>query len=229
MASRSKIAESDSAGEPSAMPSPTVRRILSAVLVAHILIVAVTLSSSLAEFAIEGVGPSGLQLAIASGLSPYTETLYIDLIGKRYYLTFARPDDCDLRVEVLPQGSDPGQDANWIAISESGLPGSPGQRRYDALTRHMILYNLLEEDQVTGVITQQVAKHFERLTGKPPGQVRFRRHYLVDPTDAAAGNEAADPDFPGKFDVIYAARIFGSGDGIEVQKLTSEEQVAPPI
>lgn len=234
MASRKKSSATDSNDSPEpAAPtlSPLARRILSAVIVVHGLIVFISLSSGLAEYALSDLQPSQLQYAATNVLSLYAETLHIDIFGKPYYLTFARVDmqagqvEGDYRVEVLPQGKDPTVEAYWKAVSENGFPGGASQRRFDALCTRVAFYNLLENHAITGKIARQIAIAYRAESGQAPDRVRVRRLFLLTPDQSIQGIHADDPLL---FKTVYEAYVIVDGDEIEVSRADEIGKVAKP-
>lgn len=234
MASQKKSSKSNqdnAAEQPARTLSPFTRRGLSAVIALHGIVVFISLSSGLAEYAISDIQPSQLQYALTGVLSPYTESLHLDIFGKPYYLTFARIDlqagqvEGDYRVEVLPKGKDPFVEAYWKPVSETGLPGGASQRRFDELCRRLELYDALEEYEISGAIARQIAAMYKAQKRDTPDRVRVRRHFLLTPDQAVQGVEA---DAPFKFKTIYEAYVIADGDEIEVSRADEAAKVAIP-
>lgn len=221
---------SDTAPEPQVVGRPLV----SLALFIHLFCVLVALSGSLFR--------SGLQERLLGLFAPYTQLLGFDPAPAAFYLTHGLPNDFGQSVEVLPEGQDATDNANWLALEDRGARG--GER----LGRTQRLASLLgffagrletaardrrpDEDANVAInlLARSVAEHLLYQEHVTPKQLRCRRH-LVQEIDALSGTaEQRDPFSESYYQQFYRANTIVMDQGqVEILRPIDEARdVAPP-
>jgi hypothetical protein len=106
--------------EPPGPLSPSIRSLISLLLLLHLFVVAIALSSNFA--------PSQLQARLLSFFSPYAQRLNLDLNFTPYQLTHASLDDVDQRIEVLPVEAASDSKDQWVTTRRGSRMGERYKR-----------------------------------------------------------------------------------------------------
>lgn len=153
--------------------SPQVRSLISLLLFMHLFCVFFCLFSVYA--------PSRFQQRLLGVLSPYTQSMNIDLDYAPYYLTrdtlldetFNQFQEREYRVEVLPQGADPMDSSSWIKLGGEWWGTGPSYRRLQRLA-FLPVGSTAEERQ--SAIALNLARLGEQQTGQAIARLRIRQH-----------------------------------------------------
>lgn len=153
--------------------SPQFRSLITLLLLMHLFCVFFCLFSVYA--------PSRFQQRLLGVLSPYTQSMNIDLDYAPYYLTrdtlldetFNQFQEREYRAEVLPQGADPTESSSWIKIGDEWWGTGPSYRRLQRLA-FLPVGSTSEERQ--SAIALNLARLGEKQTGQTVARVRIRQH-----------------------------------------------------
>lgn len=193
--------------EPTAPERPPLsdhlRAGISLALFAHLSVVLVCLAANLA--------PSALEQRLLQVFQPYAQLLNFDLDGTRYFLTHATIRDVDHRIEVLPATAVSDEDDQW-AVLRRGMRGSERYHRYQRLAESMAFFQ--ENDDVTSLLAEAVARYYARHENAPLRELRCRQHVLQS-WDAVGSPSPTvrDPDSSEYFVVLYRANVIGGSRG----------------
>ena len=214
---RQKSAFPDTAPQP---PGEVVRGFVSLALLIHGFLIFLAMSANIA--------PSDLQAALISKTRWHLQLLNFQLDYTPYHLTHADISDVDHRIEVLPDGGDENNDADWLVLPDAGWRGGERHKRYQRFAELATLF--VEREEMTGLLTQSVAANMLHQQGIRPSQVRYRQHLLQNPEMVKSGTpEQRDPNSRLFFRTPYAANvlIFGE-DQIQLVKKDAAAEVASP-
>ena len=179
-----------------------MRAVLSILIFVHVFIVFVCLCGNLI--------PSLLQQRLLGLFQPYTQLLNFELDGTRFFLTHATIRDVDHRIEVLPKGAAGNTDSDWLLLSR-GMHGSERYGRYQRLADTLAFFE--EDEAVTALIAEGVARYYLMQADTPVNQLRCRQHILQSWAAARSPSPAQrDPDSPGYFSELYRANVITLGD-----------------
>ena len=214
----------------SAPPDHTRRSVVTLLLVIHLFLVIVALSSNFF--------PSPLQAKLLDRFAFYTRVLHVDrsflradfqvdarpFIPEPAFLTHATEQDVDHRVEVLTSTTED----DWLLLSTRGFPGSERYRRYQRFAK--LMSALAADEAAAGLLAQSVGTHFVQQRASKPQQVRVRKHLLQPMVALRDGTEEErDPASAVFFRTDYAANILVLRSGVSVVKIDAASQVAAPV
>jgi hypothetical protein len=199
--------------------SPQVRSLISLLLFMHLFCVFFCLFSVYA--------PSRFQQRLLGVLSPYTQSMNIDLDYAPYYLTrdtlldetFNTFQEREYRVEVLPHGADATDAASWIKLGENWWGTGPSYRRLQRLA-FLPVGSTAEERQ--SAIALSLARLGEQQIGQPVARLRVRQHVPL-PQVYIEENLPHDIDDEIWFKLAYQAIIVGDS----VLPVVPEGEAAP--
>ncbi|MEQ8785504.1 MAG: hypothetical protein RIC55_04365 [Pirellulaceae bacterium] len=223
----SKSSAAPAASESGGMAGPIARAVASLLIFIHFFCVFVAMSANFNR--------SPLQVRVADTLSIYTEPLNLELLAVPYHLTHADEPDVDHRLEILPQGKDPADSANWIVLPAGGVHGSDSSRRYQQIAATLATFGtspVPSDEAISARLAQSVAENLLHQQGITPQRIRSRRHALQAPENIASGDpRQMDPwDEQVYFRTPYEANLIVNDDGtISVVKVDPEGEVARPV
>jgi hypothetical protein len=209
--------------------SPTVRSVLSLVLVLHFACVFTVLASTYLR--------SELQRRLVGIFGPYTQFLGFDPgTSIPYYYTHGRTEDDDAVIELdLYKSSDiPVGQQEIAATSRLPAADSPwlgGRAKGIALARQLaILGDPDRDDDTANLIARGVGRRAMDATGTKRAVVRCVRR-LTQPLDLRSLLEGFPPNDPtaAEYDeLIYEADVWIDEDGdVQVQRRAAAAEVAP--
>ena len=200
---------------------PTGRPVLSLLLFIHLFFVTIALAGN--HF------PSALEGRLVGLFSPYLRTLNFDLNFTPYYLTLGTVDDQDHRIEVLPAGEDPANNAQWVRVSDTHWRGGERYHRYQRLAASMAFFGERQQDNLCALFARSVAENFLNQRHIEPRQVRCRRILPQDRSAVTGGTpEQRDPLSDAYFAEVYRANAIVDGSTVSVVKVEDAGQVARP-
>ena len=177
-----------------------VRAGISLALFAHLFIVFVCLAANLAPRA---------GAASAAGFQPYTQLLNFDLDGTRYYLTHATTGTWTTASRSCRIRRNDGDD-QWTSLCR-GVRGSERYHRYQRLAETMAFFQ--ENDDVTSLLAEAVARYYARQENAPVRELRCRSTCCKRGTRSEPSPTARDPDSSEYFAVLYRASVIGGSRG----------------
>jgi hypothetical protein len=208
-----------------------LRSIVSFVIFVHLFCVFVALSAN-------SIRVSELHSTLAALLGRYTQALNLEPPFSHdpnanlnevvpYFLTYAREEDVDHRLEVLPAGSDPAANENWIVLPGDEFRGGEQYKRYQRLARLLAFHGGNEvNENPSASMSQGIARHFLVVRGVQPQLVRSRRHSLLHWTTLAIPDQR-DPWSRELFTAPYTAQVLMEENAIGgVIKQTPDRETA---
>lgn len=204
--------------------SATAQSVASLLLVIHLFLVLVALSSNLVA--------SPLQLRLLQMFRPYLQGLHLDPDATRFHLTHADRDDVDHRFEVLPSGADSGDDEAWQRVTAGAFRVSENYQRLQRLARWQAVQTREEvaNDAAAAEVARAVAEHVVQSSDTAMDQIRCRRH-LLQPWEIFAERPSAparNPDDASYFETAYAAHIVEAEGRVLVKRITLAGDSALP-
>jgi hypothetical protein len=200
--------------------SPETRSLVSLLIFAHLfaLFVGVTTYTR----------PSDLQLRLHGLFAPYLRNLHftahqVSYPVARYYLTHALPTDVDFTCQVdfnTPDGS-----AQEVTIPRGDLQPLIRARRYQAIANAAgTMADPEANEDLASVLPKALAGAILKQHGAAQGNIRVRAHYIPqieDMVEVAAGRRTPP------INDIYEAKVFVTGNSIELLKKANKLEVAP--
>lgn len=207
---------------------PTLRSVISLLLVLHLFCVAVVLSSNFRR--------SLLQNELVRIFACYTQLLDFDPQFTPYYYTLGRPldDDTVFVIDLYARGDLPasGQPlAATVRLPTGGSNWFGDRERYFRLARLLAWYadpdN--ENDDITGEIVRSVGARIMHETGNKRAVLRcIRRESQPPPTvPLNPGYPEDEPTNPAYEQLVYEADVWIDEEGVLVQKRSAAAEVAP--
>ncbi len=172
--------------------------------------------------------PSDLQLRLHGLFAPYLRNLHftahqVSYPVARYYLTHALPTDVDFTCQVDFDG--PEGVRQEVTIPPSGLQPLIRARRYQAIANAAgTMADPDANEDLASVLPKALAGAILKQHGATLGNIRLRAHYIPQIEDM--GEVAAGRRAPPTND-IYEAKVFVTGDSIELLKKANKLDVAP--
>jgi hypothetical protein len=215
---------------PKAPPvDPTLRSVVSLVLVLHLFCVAVVLASNFRR--------SQLQSELVRIFAAYTQLLDFDPQFTPYYYTLGRPidDDTFFQIDLYAKGDQPA--AAQSVVKSVKLPKG-GSNWFGDRQRFMQLAKLLsqyadpeaENDDITSEVARAVGGRIMRETGNQRAVLRVVRRESQPPplVPLLPGFPEDKPTDPAYDRLAYEADVWIDEDGgVLVQKRSSAAEVAP--
>jgi len=207
---------------------PTLRSVVSLLLVLHLFCVGVVLASNFRR--------SLLQNELVRIFAPYTQLLDFDPQQTPYFYTFGRPidDDAVFVLDLYAKGEEPaaGQPlVRTVRLPEGGSNWFGDRQRYFQLARLLALYAdpENENDDITSEIARSVGARIMRESASGRAVLRVvRRDTQPPPTVPLAAGFPEDAPTERAYDtVIYEADVWLDEDGAQVQRRSSAAEVAP--
>lgn len=210
--------------KPSAGPAPTwspqTRSLVSLLIFVHLfaLFVGVTTYTR----------PSDLQLRLHELFSPYLRNLHftahqVSYPVARYYLTHALPTDVDFTCQV--DFTAPGGAEQQLTIPPAGLQPLIRARRYQAIANAAgTMADPEANEDLASVLPKALAGAVLKQHGAAQGTIRVRAKYIPQIEDMA--EVAAGRRTPPTNDV-YEAKVFITGNSVELLKKANKLDVAP--
>lgn len=214
---------------------PLVRNVVSLLLCIHLFCVFVALAAN-------SVSVSQLHSRLSGKLGLYTQSLNFEPSFSHdpsanvndvvpYFLTYAREQDVDHRIEVLPEGKNPDDAGQWIVISAGGFHAGEDYKRQQRLARQLAFHGGNQANEApSAALASGIARHFLVARGVRPQLVRSRDHSLMHWTFLSEGfPEQRDPwNEETYFRVPYTAQVLIGEDGksVSVIKATPESESA---
>jgi hypothetical protein len=223
MASATKTQGEDEAD--CGLPGQSVRTPVTLVIFIHLFCVAVALYGRQAPVVYPSDGM--LKDRLRDKLSFYGQTLGFETAA-RFDLTQATLMDVDHRIEYLPKGEDPANNANWQLLSQ-GMRGSDRYQRSQRLADVLAFLGTLEEDEQRSVLATNIGMFLLHQQSTPIDYLRSRRHLLQRPEDLTGTPSQQDPNDATRFQEVYRAQLIDFGNGLlRPQRVEERGQVAPP-
>jgi hypothetical protein len=219
-----------SAATPDKSPplNPTLRSIVSLLLVLHLFCVAVVLASNFRR--------SLLQNELVRIFACYTQLLDFDPQFTPYYYTFGRAidDDAILVLDLYPRGDLPAAEQTLVRTVRLPAGGSNwfgDRRRYFQLASLLAQYAdpENENDDITSEIAKSVGARLMHETGNGRVVLRCIRRESQPPPliPLVAGYPEDAPTDPAYDRLVYEADVWLDEDGVLVQKRAAAAEVAP--
>jgi hypothetical protein len=211
-------------------PNPTLRSVLSLVIVIHFVCVLTVLGSTYRR--------SRLQARLVGLFGPYTQLLAFDPgFFTPYYYTQGRTSDDDAIIAVdlyadADKAVDEQQPLASVSLPGGGSPWLADRRRAIALARQMAVYAdpEVEADALSGEIARAVASRLMHEHSARRAVVRCTRR-LSQPLDLATLFPGFPPNEPtaSQYDtLLYQADVWLDEDGeVQVQKRVAAAEAAP--
>jgi len=182
---------------------PTVRSIVSLVLVIHLF------SDAICFFSV--FEPAPLPQRLLGVMAPYLQAFNHDLDYAPYYLTRDRLDpeflaqfrEREYRVEALPQGADNNDPNAWFQLGGDRAGWTESYRRLQRLA-YIPVVGQREEDQAE--VIRNFAVFAEQQSGAKVTRIRIRQHVPV-PREYLEVEPDIDPDAPEFFRNTYEAIV----------------------
>ena len=191
--------------------SQQTRSFVSLLIILHFTTVLIVLSTNYLA--------SDLQRQLSGFLAIYAQSLNLDPLGARYYLTQATDADDDQFIEVQLEGSDeihryPPRDANCF---------SANAKRQRMLARTLSFFAMNEDSEACAEVAKAVGTHVMKKNDSKRGVIRCWRHA------ARFMNAGSDSDdwAPDRFSLNYEANFWLHEGGTEVLKTSEKREVAP--
>ena len=210
--------------KPSPGPSPTwspeTRSLVSLLIFVHLfaLFVGVTTYAR----------PSDLQLRLHDLFDPYLRNLHftahqVSYPVARYYLTHALPTDVDFTCQVDFSGPDGA--LQQVTIPPAGLQPPIRARRYQAIANAAgTMVDPEGNEDLASILPKALAGAVLKQHGAAQGNIRVRANYIPQIEDM--GEVAAGRRTPPTNDV-YEAKVFVTGNSVELLKKANKLEVAP--
>jgi len=227
MASAAKPLADDNLGS---SPGPTLRSLLSLLVVLHFCCVLVVLGSTFRR--------SALQSRLVAIFGPYTQLLAFDPgFFTPYYYTQGRTSDDDATIvaDLYAEADKPVeqlQKLKTVALPDGGSPWLADRRRAIALARLLASYTEPdnEADELSGEIARGVGGRLMREHDARRAVVRCVRR-LSQPLDLStlfAGFPADNPAAAAYDELLYEADVWIDEDGeVQVQRRVAQAEAAP--
>jgi len=210
--------------KPSSGPVPTwsseTRSLVSLLIFAHLfaLFVGVTTYTR----------PSDLQLRLHGLFGPYLRNLHftahqVSYPVARYYLTHALPTDVDFTCQVDFTASDGTE--QQATIPPADLQPLIRARRYQAIANAAgTMADPEANEDLASVLPKALAGALLKQHGATQGTIRIRANYIPqieDMAEVAAGRRSPPTND------VYEAKVFFTGNSVELLKKASKLEVAP--
>ena len=191
--------------------SPQKRSFVSLLIIVHLVVVAVVFSCNYYA--------SDLQGRLSRFFAIYAQSLNLDPLGTKYYLTQATDIDDDQFVEVHLEGRKPEEVIRYPADNAS--PFSANAKRERQLASLLSYFATQDDSETSALVAKAIGGHAMHKYGAERGELRSYRH------SGKFMNSTDDVWSRNYFAVNYEADFWLHNEKTEVLKRSAAREVAP--